>query len=124
MNDSQRAKCHTIIHSAATIAAGIGGGMAQIPGSDSVFIVPVQVGMIISLGAVFGIKLDESTAKATLASATATMVGRGISQVLIGWIPGWGNALNASTAFAVTESVGWAVANDFASRSSSFKQSF
>jgi uncharacterized protein (DUF697 family) len=124
MNDSQRAKCHTIIHSAATIAAGIGGGMAQIPGSDSVFIVPVQVGMIISLGAVFGIKLDESTAKATLASATATMVGRGISQVLIGWIPGWGNALNASTAFAVTESVGWAVANDFASRPSSFKQSF
>jgi uncharacterized protein (DUF697 family) len=67
---------------------------------------------------VFGIELNESTAKAALASATATAVGRGISQVLVGWIPGWGNALNASTAFAVTESVGWAVANDFAGRKS------
>ncbi|TSA38723.1 MAG: hypothetical protein D4R63_10450 [Methylococcaceae bacterium] len=116
MNDSQQNKCHAIIHGAATVCAGIAAGMAQIPGSDSVFIVPVQVGMIVSLGAVFGIELDESAAKATLATATATMVGRGISQVLLGWIPGYGNALNASTAFAVTESIGWAVANGFAAK--------
>jgi uncharacterized protein (DUF697 family) len=118
MNDSQKNKCHTIIHSAATFCASIGAGMAQLPGSDNAFIVPMQVGMVISLGAVFGIELNESTAKAALASATATAVGRGISQVLLGWIPGWGNALNASTAFAVTESVGWAVANDFAAKKS------
>jgi uncharacterized protein (DUF697 family) len=116
MNDSQQNKCHAIIHSAATICASVGAGMAQIPGSDSLVIVPIQVGMIFSLGAVFGIELDESAAKASLATATATMVGRGISQALVGWIPGWGNALNASTAFAVTESVGWTIANDFAER--------
>lgn len=116
MNDSQKNKCHAIIHSAATVCSGIGAGMAQIPGSDSLVIVPIQIGMIVSLGAVFGIELSECTAKASLASATATMVGRGLSQVFVGWIPGWGNALNASTAFAVTESIGWAVANDFAIR--------
>ena len=119
MNDSQENKCHAIIHGAATTCAGIAGGMAQLPGSDNVFIVPVQVGMIVSLGAVFDIELIESTAKAALASATATTVGRGISQVLVGWIPGWGNALNASTAFAVTESIGWTVAKDFAAKGSS-----
>jgi uncharacterized protein (DUF697 family) len=113
MNDPQKNKCYVIIHSAATICAGVGAGMAQAPGSDSLIIVPIQVGMIISLGAVFGIELDESAAKASLATATATMVGRGISQALVGWIPGWGNAINASTAFAVTESVGWAIANGF-----------
>lgn len=92
----------------------VGGGMAQVPGSDSLVIVPLQVGMIISLGGVFGIQLDESAAKASLATATATMVGRGISQALLGWIPGYGNLLNASTAFAVTESIGWAVTKEFA----------
>lgn len=118
MNDSQENKCHAIIHAAAATCAGIGAGMAQIPGSDSLFIVPVQIGMIVSLGAVFGIELTESTAKASLASATGSMVGRGISQVLVGWIPGWGNAMNATTAFAVTESIGWAIANEFASKAS------
>jgi uncharacterized protein (DUF697 family) len=29
----------------------------------------------------------------------------------VGWIPGFGNAINASTAFAITEAIGWA-AND------------
>jgi uncharacterized protein (DUF697 family) len=116
MNEAQQKKCHAIIHTAATTCAGIGGGMAQIPTSDNVLIVPVQIAMIISLGAVFGIELNESTAKATLASATATLVGRGISQVLVGWIPVLGNLFNASTAFVVTETIGWAVAKDFASK--------
>lgn len=119
MNDSQETKCHGIIHSAATACAAVGGSMAQLPGSDSAFIVPIQIAMIISIGAVFGIELDESSAKATLASATATMIGRSLSQFLVGWIPGWGNALNATTAFTVTEAIGWAVANDFASKQAS-----
>lgn len=113
MTNSQQQKCHAIIHGAATVCAGIGGGMAQMPGSDNALIIPVQVGMIISLAAVFSIELSEAAAKATLATATASFVGRGISQVLLGWIPGFGNALNAATAFAVTESIAWAVANDF-----------
>jgi uncharacterized protein (DUF697 family) len=116
MNDSQENKCHAIIHGTATACAGIAAGLAQIPGSDSALIVPVQMGMIVSLGAVFGIELSESAAKAALATQTATMVGRGLSQWLVGWIPGWGNALNASTAFAVTESIGWAIANNFAAQ--------
>jgi uncharacterized protein (DUF697 family) len=115
MNDSQENKCHAIIHSAATICAGIGAGMSQLPGSDNALIIPVQIGMIISLGAVFGTELTESAAKAALAAEAASMVGRGISQVLVGWIPGFGNALNAATAFGVTESLGWAVANNFSS---------
>ena len=118
MNDSQQNKCHAIIHSTAGVCAAIGAGMAQLPGTDSSLIIPIQVRMIISLGAVFDIGLEESTAKATLATATATMVGRGLSQALLGWIPGYGNALNASTAFAVTESIGWAIANDFETRES------
>jgi hypothetical protein len=41
-------------------------------------------------------------------------VGRSISQVLVGWLPIYENIINASTAAGVTETIGWAVAKDFA----------
>ena len=44
-------------------------------------------------------------------------MGRAVSQVLVGWIPFVGNAINASTAAALTESVGWLLAKEFASQS-------
>lgn len=113
MTDDQKKKCHAIIHSASAGAAATGAGLAQIPFSDNAVIVPIQIGMIISLGAVFGAKITESAAKVTLSTVLATYAGRGISQALVGWIPGIGNAINASTAAAITESLGWFVAKDF-----------
>jgi len=113
MTDEQRTKCHAIIHAAAAASGGVGAGLAQLPCSDSLAIIPIQVSMCLSLGAVFGIRLNQSTAEATLATATATMAGRGISQVLIGWLPVVGNIINATTAASVTEIIGWGVASDF-----------
>jgi uncharacterized protein (DUF697 family) len=116
MTDKQRAQCHSIIHIASVAAAGVGVGLAQLPCSDSIAIIPIQITMVISLGSVFGIRLNNSTAEATLATATATMVGRGISQILIGWIPVIGNVVNAATAAGISETLGWAIAADFANR--------
>ena len=65
----------------------------------------------------FGIQLTQSAAAAALASFAASTVGRAASQLLLGWIPGLGNAINASTAAALTESVGWLLAEEFASQS-------
>jgi uncharacterized protein (DUF697 family) len=113
MTEEQRKKCHGIIHAAATAAAAVGAGLAQLPCSDAAVIVPIQVGMIISLGAVFEISITESAAKTVLAETLGTTIGRGISQVLVGWLPGIGNLINASTAAAVTEALGWMVARDF-----------
>ena len=113
MTNEQKEKCHVIIHSSSSAAALAGAGLAQLPFSDSVAIVPIQIAMIITIGAVFGIKLTESASASTLGSATATLVGRGLSQVLAGWIPGFGNILNASTAAGITELIGWSVASNF-----------
>lgn len=99
--------CHTVIHTASVACGGVGTGMAQIPLSDTAVIMPIQVTMIIALGKVFDIRLDEGAAKGILASAGASIVGRGISQVLVGWIPGLGNAINTATAAGVTEVIGW-----------------
>jgi uncharacterized protein (DUF697 family) len=41
------------------------------------------------------------------------MVGRAASEFLVGWIPVAGNAINATTAAAITEFLGWVIANEF-----------
>ena len=114
MTFEQQAKCHAIIHSASTSAGAIGAGHAQVPCSDNLLITPIQLAMTIGLGQVFGIDLTESSAKAAMASASANLVGRAAAQVLVGWIPGAGNIINASTAAALTEAMGWMLAENFA----------
>jgi uncharacterized protein (DUF697 family) len=41
------------------------------------------------------------------------MVGRTASQALVGWIPGFGNAINMTTAAGLTEAIGWIIAKEF-----------
>ena len=115
MTDTQKAKCHAIIHSASASAAAVGAGLAQIPCSDNAVITPIQLTMTISLGRVFGLELTESAARAAVASVAAATVGRTVSQILIGWIPIAGNLVNAGTAATVTEAIGWLLAEEFAS---------
>jgi uncharacterized protein (DUF697 family) len=64
--------------------------------------------MIIAIGEIHGQELSKSAALTVLSSASAGIAGRAVSQFLVGWIPGVGNAINASTAFAITETIGWA----------------
>lgn len=110
---SQYAKCHAIIHSAGAASGLVGLGLAQLPLSDSAVITPIQIGMTVALGKVFGVALTESAAEAPLVSAAAAMVGRAASQVLVGWVPGIGNIVNCGTALAITEGIGWLLVEQF-----------
>jgi uncharacterized protein (DUF697 family) len=105
---SRSKKIHAIIHGAAALCAGVGGGLAQLPGSDSVAIVPLQASMITAIAIQHGVVLSEAAAADMVLTFAATQGGRLLSQVLIGWIPGYGNVINASTAAALTEAIGWA----------------
>ncbi len=116
MTSRETMLCNGIIHTASAAAAAVGGGLAQVPTSDNVIITPIQLSMAVALGKVFGITLDQSAAKAAVASAAAATVGRTASQVLIGWIPGMGNIINATTAVTVTEAIGWIMAKEFESQ--------
>lgn len=109
-------KCNGIIHGASAACGGVGTGLAQIPASDNAVIVPIQVGMIIALGAVFDLNITESGAKSIIASAGATIAGRTVSQFLVGWIPGLGNAINTATAAGITEAIGWIAVKNFYER--------
>jgi uncharacterized protein (DUF697 family) len=109
----QKIKCNAIIHSASVSAGAAGTGLAQIPLADSAVITPIQIGMIVALGKIFDQEISKSAAKAILAGMASAFAGRGISQVLVGWIPGVGNAVNAATAATITEAVGWMAVDSF-----------
>ena len=113
MLEDRRDKCHAIIHGAAVTTGGIGAGLAQIPLADSIPITAAQVAMIVAIAKVYDIDLAEGAAKGLLGGFSASVVGRNVAGVLIGWIPGIGNALKASTAAALTEAIGWAAVHHF-----------
>jgi len=103
-----KTKIHAIIHTASVTAGGIGAGLAQLPSSDMPTLMALQTAMIVAIGHEHGQEITKSHAKSLLLTLPAGYGGRAISQFLIGWIPGFGNAVNAGTAAAITESIGWA----------------
>jgi uncharacterized protein (DUF697 family) len=107
-------KVHGIIHTASAAAAGVGAGLAQLPGSDSVPLVSIQAAMIVAIASLHGIAIEKALALDFIVGFAATTGGRFVSQLLLGWIPGFGNAINASTAAAITEAIGWAADRYFA----------
>lgn len=113
LTGEQRKKCKAIIHTASVAAGSVGAGLAQIPLADNALITPIQITMITSIGAVFGIHVVEGMAKGIIASSAASIVGRGAVQTLVGWIPGIGNAINTATAAGITEAIGWAAVKHF-----------
>lgn len=116
MTNEQKKVCSGIIHTASGLAASVGAGLAQITGSDNAVITPIQITMVVSLGKVFDVNLTDSAARAAIGTVAASTVGRAASQVLVGWIPIVGNAINAVTAAGITEALGWEMADEFSKR--------
>lgn len=108
-------KCHIAIHSAATAATAA--GAIPIPMSDAIPITAAQIGMIISLGKIFGITLSQAAAKSIASVAVTQQAGRAIFTNILKAIPGAGTVVGgvvgATTAAALTEALGWIVADDF-----------
>lgn len=107
--------CHVAIHSA-TVAATTAGAI-PIPMSDAVPITAAQIGMIIALGKIFNITLSQAAAKSIASVGLAQQAGRAIASNILKAIPGVGPVIGglvgASTAAALTEALGWIVADDF-----------
>lgn len=97
----------SLIHLFAAVAGGVGLGLAQLPGSDAPVLVALQTAMIFALADRHAVPLTRAAAAEIALTMAATMVGRGLSQLLLGWLPVLGNLLNGLTAALVTEGVGW-----------------
>jgi len=74
----------------------------------------LQTSMIIAIGSEHDCTITKAHAKSILLTLPAGYGGRALSQFLVGWIPLYGNAINASTAMVLTETIGWAANAYFA----------
>ena len=115
MTDEQKKRCHEIIHAASISAAAVGAGAASVTvvGSfvslcDESAITPIQITMIVSLGKVFDVSLDKTTAASLLTGMVTAKVGRKVAGFFAGLVPGLGSVVNGGTAASITEGVVWA----------------
>lgn len=108
-------KCHAAIHTA-TVASAAAGAI-PIPMSDAIPITAAQIAMIIALRKAFDITLSETAAKFITGVTLAQQGGRAIASGIIKMMPGVGTivggVVGASTAAALTEMLGWIIADDF-----------
>jgi len=108
----KRNRSHRIVAAAAATAAGI--GATPIPFADAALIVPVQVGMLASISAAYGLSFSTSFLSALTASTVggtaAVITGRAIVGGLLKLFPGVGSvaggAISGTTAAAITTSFG------------------
>lgn len=108
MSKSQYQKCSLLIHVPSAVNAVT--GMVPLPVVDAVPISAVQIGMVIKLGSVFGLKITKAAADGAIRAAAATLVGR----TAVKLIPGVGWAVSGAVAGITTETIGWFTAIDFA----------
>lgn len=108
-------KCQVAIHSAS--AASAAAGAIPIPMSDAIPITATQIGMIIAIGKAFDITLSDSVAKSLIGVGVTQSAGRAIVSNILKAVPGVGTVaggmIGASTAAALTEALGWVIADDF-----------
>src|SRR5947199_1918784 len=103
---------HAIVATSAAAAAAA--GASPIPFSDAFILVPIQVGMLAGITSAFGLELSTAfltTLVSAAAGATSTtLAGRAIVANLLKLIPGGGTlvggAISATTAAALTTTLG------------------
>jgi uncharacterized protein (DUF697 family) len=111
LTNDQETKCNVIIHTASVATGAM--GIIPIGPADTLMITPTQIAMIISLGAVFNIRVSESVAKSILSGLAASFVGRFVASILLNFIPFLGWAIKGGTAAGLTEAIGWAAVAHF-----------
>jgi uncharacterized protein (DUF697 family) len=111
LTESEKIKCNAIIHSVSAAAGAA--GVIPIGPADTIMITPLQIGMVISLGGIFGIRVTESIAKSIIGGLAASFVGRAVAKTLLQFIPILGWVINFFTASGITEAIGWGAVAHF-----------
>lgn len=101
-----------IISTAAT-AAGAAVFANPVPVSDFLILVPIQIGMVIKLGAIYGKTIDKKSAVEIVTTLGAGVATRVIFQTIVSWVPGVKNVLGPPVASAATYGMGTAAKKYF-----------
>lgn len=114
MNEQQRSRCHTIIHSHA--AAAVVGNLVPVPGVGIAADITVMTSMCMSLCAVFGGNISEEVAKGlAIAAMKDTILKqplRVLTKEVTKFIPILGQLVAPAVSVAILETTGWSMADD------------
>lgn len=106
----KRREAHSAVQAAALVAVGI--GAIPIPFADAGLLVPVQLGMMAKVAAIYGVKLETATIASTALTAALVTGGRSAVVGLLKLIPGAGTivggAISAGVASSLTLATGYA----------------
>ena len=99
---------------AGAAATALATGASPIPFSDALVLVPIEIGMLASISAVFGLDLSKSVlttlVSSVIGSSAATIGGKAIVSGLLKFIPGVGTlagaAISGTTASILTTTIG------------------
>jgi len=83
------------------------------PVSDWLFLAPIQIGMVVELGAVYGRTIDKEMAKEVVLTLGAGFAARTIFQFALSLIPGFKNIIGPPFASAATYGIGAAAKRYF-----------
>ena len=101
------------IITAAATSAGTAVFTNPVPVSDFLILVPIQIGMIVKLGAIYGETIDKKSAIEIVAALGAGVATRVIFQTVVSWVPVIKNALGPPVASAATYGIGKAAKKYF-----------
>jgi uncharacterized protein (DUF697 family) len=105
--DQKINRAHKVVAASAAAAAGI--AAVPIPFSDAAGIIPIQIAMLASISACFGLEVSRSfiatVVSGSFTSIAATMTGRAIVGSLLKLIPGGGSLIGGAISAAVSASV-------------------
>lgn len=113
--DMERKRNEAMAITGGAAGAAAAAGAIPIPFSDAFLLVPIQLGMMGGIAAIYGIDLDKATIASVAATAAATTAGKSAVTGLLKLIPGIGmvvgGAINATVAGGFTMAMGaaWAV---------------
>lgn len=102
--DTKQRRSRQLTHGTAVLAAAV--AVSPVPVSDVVVLIPMQAGMVISIGAIYGYKITLGRAKEILAIAGGGIVFRYAYQILVKFMPGWGSIIGPAIAYSGTVAIG------------------
>jgi small GTP-binding protein len=95
---------HTAIITASAISAAV--ALIPIPIADIIVLTPLQLTMIVGIGAYYGIEVDVKRSAEFVMTVGAGVGLREATRQLVKFVPGFGTALSAAIAFAGTFALG------------------
>lgn len=112
----RRDEARTIIHTAASSAAGASAIGGLIPGGSlgiEILLTGVTVAMVIKIGGLFGRNITQTAAQSILTVVSGMVAGKLALNAILTWIPGVASVAAGTISFTFHETAGWIVYEGF-----------